>query len=82
MPVDAIPKALATPIRLRGTVQYGCSFLVISLGILFMFILLCIFFFQVHLLKTENSISKSNRESWATKQIRNTTTFAVQGLFR
>ena len=81
MPVDAIPKALATPIRLRGTVQYGCSFLVISLGILFMFILLCIFF-QVHLLKTENSISKSNRESLATKQIRNTTTFAVQGLFR
>ena len=44
MSVDAIPKALATPIRLRGTVQYGCSFLVISLGILFMFILLCIFF--------------------------------------
>ena len=44
MPVDAIPKALATPIRLRGTVQYGCSFLVISLGILFMFILLCNFF--------------------------------------
>ena len=42
--VDAIPKALATPIRLRGTVQYGCSFLVISLGTLFMFILLCIFF--------------------------------------
>jgi len=36
----------------------------------------------VHLLKTENSTSKSNRESLATKQIRNTTTFAVQGLFR
>ena len=35
---------VATPIPLRGTVQYGCSFLVISLGILFMFILLCIFF--------------------------------------
>ena len=66
MPVDAIPKALATPIPLRGTVQYGCSFLVISLGILFMFISLCIFF-QVHLLKTENSTSKSNRESLATK---------------
>ena len=44
MPVDAIPKALATPIRLRGTVQYDYSFLVISLGILFLFILLCIFF--------------------------------------
>ena len=56
-------------------------FLVISLGILFMFILLCIFF-QVHLLKTENSASKSNRESLATKQIRNITTFAVHGLFR
>ena len=41
-----------------------------------------VFFFQVHLLKTENSTSKSNRESLATKQIRNTTTFAVQGLFR
>ena len=71
MPVDAIPKALATPIPLRGTVQYGCSFLVISLGILFMFILLCIFF------PGENGTSKSNRESLATKQIRNTTTFAV-----
>ena len=41
-----------------------------------------VFFFQVHLLKTENSTSKSNRESLATKQVRNTTTFAVQGLFR
>jgi len=79
--VDAIPKVLATPIPLRGTVQYGCSFLGISLVILFRCILLYIFF-QVHLLKTENSTSKSNRESLATKQIRNTTTFAVQGLFR
>ena len=82
MPVDAIPKALATPIRLRGTVQYGCSFF----GYFpwyFIYVYLTLYvFFQVHLLKTENSISKSNRESWATKQIRNTTTFAVQGLFR
>ena len=35
---------------------------------------LCLFYFvfvfQVHLLKTENSTSKSNRESLATKQIR------------
>ena len=48
----------------------------------FIYVYFTLYFFPGDLLKTENSTSKSNRESLATKQIRNTTTFAVQGLFR
>ena len=82
MHVDAIPKplnALLATIPLRGTVQYDCNFLPLFCYFPCYFIYVNVYFiffpgFQVHLLKTESSTSKSNKESLGRKQIRNTTT--------